>query len=78
MPEEEAGADLKAGGQSEDPKVTELRARIHRQHVARAGGPAEAEGDEPRKQRVPAYVNAAAPDLLRWCQRQRRERKDCS
>ena len=65
MPEEETGEDLPAGGQSQDPEVAKLGARVHRQHAARASGTAQAESHEPRQQRLPAHVDTTAANLLR-------------
>ena len=45
--------------------MSELGALVHRQHAAGAGGPAKAEGDEPREQRVPTDAYTATSDLLR-------------
>ena len=65
MQEEEAGKNLSARGQSKEPEISKLWSRVHGQHASRAGGPAEAEGYEPRQQRVPAHAYAATSDILK-------------
>uniref|UniRef100_A0A8U7NIV7 JunD proto-onco, AP-1 transcription factor subunit n=1 Tax=Corvus moneduloides TaxID=1196302 RepID=A0A8U7NIV7_CORMO len=61
VPQEEAGADLPAGGEGEEPQEPEHGARLHRQPAPRAGRPAQAEGAQPRQQRLPTPAPAPAP-----------------
>uniref|UniRef100_A0A4W3JVC4 Jun proto-oncogene, AP-1 transcription factor subunit n=1 Tax=Callorhinchus milii TaxID=7868 RepID=A0A4W3JVC4_CALMI len=55
--EEEAGAHRQTGGQGQEPQVAELGAVLHRQPPAGASGPTQAEGHEPRHQRLSTHVN---------------------
>uniref|UniRef100_A0A8C3BQP0 JunD proto-oncogene, AP-1 transcription factor subunit n=1 Tax=Cairina moschata TaxID=8855 RepID=A0A8C3BQP0_CAIMO len=61
VPQEEAGAHLAPGGEGEEPQEPEHRAGLHRQPAPRAGGTAQAEGAQPRQQRLPAPAAAPAP-----------------
>uniref|UniRef100_A0A8D0ESQ7 JunD proto-oncogene, AP-1 transcription factor subunit n=1 Tax=Strix occidentalis caurina TaxID=311401 RepID=A0A8D0ESQ7_STROC len=61
VPQEEAGADLPPGGEGEEPQEPEHGVGLHGQFAPRAGRPAQAEGPQPRQQRLPAPAAAPAP-----------------
>lgn len=63
MPKAEAGEDLPAGGQSQEPQDAEHRTRLDREFAQGASGPAQTEGHEPRKQWMPASATPG-PSVL--------------
>lgn len=64
MPQEETGADIAAGGQSQESEDPEHGAGVHSLGPQGAGGPAQAEGDEPRQQWLPASAKPG-PGVLK-------------
>lgn len=48
MPQEEAGADIPAGGQSQNPKEPEHGARVYGERAERTSGAVKTESDESR------------------------------
>ncbi|KAK5888811.1 hypothetical protein CesoFtcFv8_014868 [Champsocephalus esox] len=64
VPQEKTGEDFSAGGQGQEPENAKHRAGIHSQRPQGSSGSAEAEGDEPCQQWVPAFTKPG-PSLLK-------------